>query len=101
MLFIFFLDAEPDIEAAIVAKYLEIEINIQGRNLIKPRESRMIGGARTYAHTIMGCTRSGLDRALTAYRLWESCAVPGFLYGTEAIWSFLKQQLRSWKRSNI
>ena len=85
MLFIFFLDAEPDIEAAIVAKYLGIEINIQGRNLIKPRESRMIGGARTYAHTIMGCTRSGLDRALTAYRLWESCAVPGFLYDTGAM----------------
>jgi len=33
----------------------------------------------------MGCTRSGLDRALTAYRLWESCAIPGFLYGTEAM----------------
>ena len=36
-------DAEPDIEAAMVAKYLGIEINIQGRNLIKPWKSRMIG----------------------------------------------------------
>ena len=78
-------EGEPDIEQALVAKYLGIEISLQGRNLIKPRESKMIGGARTYAHTIMGCTRSGLDRALTAYRLWESCAIPGFLYGTEAM----------------
>ena len=77
-------EGEPDIEEAMVAKYLGIEINIQGRNLIKPRKSKMIGGARTYAHTIMGCTRSGLDRVLTAYRLWESCAIPGYLYGTEA-----------------
>ena len=78
-------EGEPDIEQALVAKYLGIDVNIQGRNLIKPRESKMIGGARTYAHTIMGCTRSGLDRSLTAYRLWESCAIPGFLYGTEAM----------------
>jgi len=33
----------------------------------------------------MGRTPSGLDRALNAYRLWESCAIPGFLYGTEAM----------------
>jgi len=78
-------DTDPDIEAAMVAKYLGIEISLQGRNLIKPRESNMIGVARTYAHTIMGCTRSGLDRAQTAHRLWECCAIPGFLYGTEAM----------------
>ena len=78
-------DTEPDIEAAIVAKYLGIEINIQGRNLIKPRESKMIGGACAYAHTIMGCTRWGLDRSLTASKLCECCAVPQFLYGTEAM----------------
>ena len=74
-----------DIEEAMVAKYLGIKINMQGQNLIKPCEFKMIRGARTYAHTIMGCTRSGFDRALTAYRLWESCAIPGFLYVTEAM----------------
>ena len=36
-------EGEPDIEQALVAKYLGIEVNIQGRNLIKPCESKMIG----------------------------------------------------------
>ena len=78
-------DSGEELKETLVAKYLGIEISLQGRNLIKPRESNMIGGARTYAHTIMGCTRSGLDRALTAFRLWESCGILGFLYGTEAM----------------
>ena len=78
-------DQDPDIDEALVAKYLGIEISLQGCNLIKPRETKTIGGARTYAHTIIGCSHSGLDRALTAFRLWESCWIPGFLYGTEAM----------------
>jgi len=78
-------DSGPDIEAALVAKYLGVDISVQGRNLIKPRESVMIGSARAYAHTIMGCTRWGLDRSLTAYKLWECCAIPQFLYGSEAM----------------
>ena len=78
-------DSGPDLEAALVAKYLGVDITVQGRNLIKPRESIMIGSARAYAHTIMGCTHWGLDRSLTAYKLWECCAVPQFLYGTEAM----------------
>ena len=45
----------------------------------------MIGSAHAYDHTIMGCTRWGLDRSLTAYKLWECCAIPQFLYGTEAM----------------
>ena len=45
----------------------------------------MISCARAFAHTIVGCIRTGLDRALTARQLWEICAVPGFLYATEAM----------------
>ena len=78
-------DSDPDFEAALVAKYLGVDISVQGRNLIKPRESKMIGSARAYAHTIMGCTCWGLDRSLTASKLWEVCAIPQFLYGTEAM----------------
>ena len=78
-------DTDPDIEATLVARYLGVDITLQGRNLIKPRESRMISCARAFAHTIVGCTRKGLDRALTARQLWEICAVPGFLYATEAM----------------
>ena len=60
----------------------------------------MIGWARTYAHTIMGCTRSGLDRALTSIgygnhvRFLDSCMA-------QKRWSFLKQQFRSWKKSTV
>jgi len=80
-------DSDPDFEAALVAKYLGVDISVQGRNLIKPRESKMIGSARAYAHTIMGCTccRWGLDRSLTASKLLECCEIPQFLYGTEAM----------------
>jgi len=45
----------------------------------------MISCARAFAHTIVGCTRTGLDRALTARQLWEICTVPGFLYATETM----------------
>ena len=45
----------------------------------------MIQTARAYAHTIMGCTRVGLDRSLTASTLCESCAIPAILYATEAM----------------
>ena len=69
----------------LVARYLMEDITLQGRNLIKPWESRIISRARAFAHTIVGCTRTGLDRALKACQLWEICAVAGFLYATEAM----------------
>ena len=37
---------EPNLEMAIVGKYLGIEINVKGRNLIKSREKKMISIAR-------------------------------------------------------
>ena len=45
----------------------------------------MITVARSYAHTIIGLTRSGLDRTLIARKFWEWCAIPAVLYGTEAM----------------
>ena len=48
-------DTDPDIEAVLVAKYLGVDSSVQGRNLIKSWESRMIGSAPAYAHTIVGC----------------------------------------------
>ena len=91
-------EGEPDIEQALVAKYLGIEVNIQGRNLIK--KFKMIGGARTYAHPIMGCTQSGLDRALTADMLWESVQFQDS-YMLQRQWSYPNPQLRNWRKSNI
>ena len=91
-------EGEPDIEEAMVAKYLGIKINIQGQNLIK--KFKMIGGARTYAHTIMGCTQSGLDRALTADMLWESVQFQDS-YMLQRQWSYPNPQLRNWRKSNI
>ena len=78
-------DSEPILESALVAKYLGVEVGVKGRNLVKAREAKMIQTARAYAHTIMGCTRVGLDRSLTASTLWESCAIPAILYATEAM----------------
>ena len=63
----------PDLEASLVGKYLGVGIQVKGRNLVKPREERMIGIAQKYTNTIMGITRSGLDRSLVAHTLWERC----------------------------
>ena len=58
---------------------------MKGRNMVKALEAKMISTARAYAHTIMGCTRTGLDKFLTARTLWETCAIPTVLYGTETM----------------
>ena len=68
-----------------VGKYLGVDIQVKGRNLIKAREERMIGIAQKYASTIMGITQSGLDQALVAHTLWEGCAVPAILYALKSM----------------
>ena len=78
-------DSAPDLEATISSKYLGIDIQVKGRNLIKEREVSMIRAALKYAHTIMGFSRVGQDKARVAYILWERCAVPAILYATEAM----------------
>ena len=75
----------PDLEATLVGKYLGVEIQVKGRNLVKSREERMLNIAQKYAHTIMGVTRAGLDRALVAHTLWERYAIPAILYAVEAM----------------
>ena len=78
-------DDSPDLIASLVAKYLGVSLSVKDRNLVKAREEKMVSSARAFAHTIMGLTRSGLDRAITAHKLWEVCAIPSILYATEAM----------------
>ena len=47
------------------------------------RENDVISTTRKYAHSIMSLTRAGLDRSKVARILWETCALPAILYGTE------------------
>ena len=44
----------------------------------------MITVGTKYTHTIMGITRTGLERALVVHKLWECCAIPAVLYSIEA-----------------
>ena len=74
-----------DLEAHLVGKYLGVDVQVRGRNLVKPREERMVCVAQKYANTIMGVTRAGLDRSLVAHTLWERCAIPAILYAVEAM----------------
>ena len=67
-----------------MGKYLGVEIQVKGWNLTEPCESKMITIATKYAHTIMGVTRTGLERALVAYKLWGCCAIPAVLYCAKA-----------------
>ena len=80
-------DDSPDLIATLVAKYLGVSLSVKGRNLVKAREEKMVSSARAFAHTIMGLTQSGLDRAITAHKLWEVCAIPSILYATKQ-WSY-------------
>ena len=73
------------IEEILIAKYLGIHVQVRGRNMIGKYEDNMIKKAMSYAYTIMNLTRSGLDRAMIARKLWETCAVPAILYCTDAL----------------
>ena len=77
-------DVGSTLEATLMGKYLGVEIQVKGRNLIKHCESKMITVATNYVHTIMGVTRTGLNRALVAHKLWEYCAIPSILYCIDA-----------------
>ena len=72
------------LEATLIIKYLSIEIQVKRRNLIKHREAKMITVVTKDAHTIMGITSPGLDRALISHKLWECRAIPSVLYCIEA-----------------
>ena len=49
------------------------------------REKDIVSTARRHAHAIMSITRSGLDSSKVARSLWEGCAIPAVLYGSEAM----------------
>ena len=78
-------DDGSNLEATLMGKYLGVKIQVKGQNLIKHRKGKMIKVAIKYAPTIMGVTRTGLDRALVAHKLWECCAIPAVLYCSEAL----------------
>ena len=70
----------------LVGKYLGIDIQVKGRNLIKGREEKMVAVAQKYANAIIGLSRNGLDRAVKAHTLWgERCAILAVLYCSEAM----------------
>ncbi len=76
---------EERIEEVLVAKYLGVNIQVRGRSMVGQYEELMINRATSYAYSIMNLTRGGLDRALIAKRIWETCAIPAILYCVEAI----------------
>jgi len=71
---------EETIEEVLVAKYLGVNIQLRGRSMIGQYEEIMINRATSYAYSIMNLTRGGLDRALIAKIIWETCAIPAILY---------------------
>ena len=72
------------IEEILVAKYLGVKMQLRGRNIIGQYEEIMIKRPMSYAYAIMNLTRGGLDRAIIAKRVWETCAIPAILYCVEA-----------------
>ena len=78
-------DNDPILEAVLVGKYLGIDIQVKGRNLIKGQEEKMVATAQKYANAIIGLSRNGLDRAVAAHTLWERCAIPAVLNCSETM----------------
>ena len=78
-----FLSDDPTLEISLMGRYLGFEVNVKGRNLITSCEKKLISTDRNYAHTIFGCTKLGLDRSVTANRVWECCTIPSILYALE------------------
>ena len=77
-------DSGETLQKTMVAKYLSINIQVRGRHILK-REKDIVATAKRYAFSILGLTRAGLDRSRLARILWETCAIPAILYGTEAM----------------
>ena len=77
-------DSGETLQETLVAKYLGVNIQLRGRHTLK-REQDIISTARKYAFLILSITRAGLDRSLVARSLWEMCAIPTILYGSEAM----------------
>ena len=75
---------DETIEEILIAKYLGVHIQLRGRSIIGKYEENVVRRATNYAYSIMNLSRSVLDRAIVAKRLWESCAIPAILYCSEA-----------------
>ena len=78
-------DDSPDLEETLSAKYLGIDIQVCGRNLVSNRERIIKSAVQRYAYAILGLSRCGLDRSMLARVLWERCAIPAILYGSDAM----------------
>ena len=78
-------DEGPKLEASLIAKYLGVSFSVQRLKSNQGPRRENDSSARAFAHTIVRLTRSGLDRAVTAHKLWEVCAIPSILYATEAM----------------
>ena len=70
---------DETIEEILIAKYLGVHIQLRGRSIIGKYEENVVRLATNYAYSIMNLSRSVLDRAIVAKRLWESCAIPAIL----------------------
>ena len=59
----------------LLAKYLSVEFQVMGQNMVGNYEDTILKPANSYAMAIMNLTRSGLDRALIARILWVHCTI--------------------------
>ena len=76
---------DTTVEEVLVAKYLRVQIRVNGCNLVGLHGSEIVKRAQNNAFTTMNLTHTGLDRALIACTVWEVCASPAILYCMEAM----------------
>ena len=76
---------DATIKEVLVAKYLEVDIQVRGCNMVGLYEAMMLKRANSYAMAIMNLTRAELNRALIARKLWVHCAIPAILYCSETM----------------
>ena len=64
--------------------YLGVDFRVKGRDFLGDHYEKMLKKADKYVFAILNTTRDLLDRSLVARSLWETCALPAIMYGTEA-----------------
>ena len=63
--------------------YLGVDFKVKGRDFLGNQYQKMITRADGYVSAILNTTRDQLDRSLVAWSLWNNCAIPAILYGSE------------------
>ena len=72
-----------NLEAVISYKYLGVFFSANPYSMFKSFNENVVKKSRNYLQNILSVSKNGADKAMMAYKMWTSIALPSILYGTE------------------